>query len=63
MTTQIKHARTADALSRATSQVENLREGIADAVRNDLEGGARDRIVCELANLSHEIEQAFRAMR
>mgnify|MGYP000896489315 CR=1 FL=1 len=60
--THLKHARTADRLSKIIAALEAERENIADAVRND-KGGARDKILCELANAAHELEQGFRAMR
>jgi HPt (histidine-containing phosphotransfer) domain-containing protein len=60
--THLKHARTADRLSKVIAALEAEREGIADTVRND-KGGARDKVLAELANAAHELEQAFRSMR
>lgn len=60
--THIQHARTADRLSKIVAGLEAEREHIADVLRHDSDG-ARDKVLAELANASHELEQAFRAMR
>lgn len=61
-TTTLKHARTADRLSKIVAGLEAERENIADVLRHD-HAGSRDRTLCELANLAHELEQAFRGLR
>lgn len=60
--THIKHARTADRLSKFVAGLEAEREHIADVLQHD-QGGARDKVLAELANAAHELEQAFRALR
>ena len=60
--TDLKHACTGDRLSKIIATLEAEREGIADAVRND-KGSARNKVLAELANGAHELEQAFRALR
>jgi hypothetical protein len=57
------HVRTADTLTKLVAQLEGLRDDIAEVLRRDLEGGARDRIVCELANIAHELGKAQNATR
>lgn len=60
--THIKHARTSDRLSKLVAGLEAERENIADVLHHD-QGSARDKVLAELANAAHELEQVFRAMR
>lgn len=62
MPIEMKHVKTADRLGKITGQLEGEREAIAEALRHGSEG-CRDRLLCELANLAHELGQAFRALR
>lgn len=61
-TTTLKHVRTADRLSKIVAGLEAERENIADVLHHGHDG-SRDRALCELANLAHELEQAFRGLR
>ena len=62
MTTTLNHARTLRELEKAVTLIENLREGIADVLRNGTDSD-RDKAFAELANLAHELWQAQIAAR
>ena len=62
MPTTLDHVRTLKDLEKATTTIENLREGLGDIARNGSDA-ARDKLLCELANLLHEIGQVQLAMR
>lgn len=62
MTTTLNHVRALRDLEKAVTLIENLREGIADVLRNGTDD-SRDKAFAELANLAHELWQAQIAAR
>lgn len=62
MMIELKHRKTADRLSKLVGQFEGEREALAEALTHGT-AGTRDLLLCELANLAHELEMAFRALR
>lgn len=62
MTIDLNHCKTAQRMSKLVGQFEGEREAIAEALTHGT-AGTRDLILCELANLAHELEMAFRALR
>lgn len=62
MTTTLNHARALRELEKAVTLIENLREGIADVLRNGTDD-SRDKVFAELANLAHEFWLAQIAAR
>ncbi|TXH38604.1 MAG: hypothetical protein E6Q92_09910 [Burkholderiaceae bacterium] len=62
MMIELKHRKTADRLSKLVGQVEGEREALSEALKHGTDG-TRDLLLCEFANLAHELEMAFRALR
>jgi len=60
--TRIEHARTADRLSKFVAGLEAARKDIADVLRHDSDG-ARDKVLAELGNTAHEMQQHLITLR
>lgn len=62
MVIETKHVKTAQRVSKLVGQVEGEREALAEALKHGTPA-TRDLLMCEFANLAHELEMAFRALR